>query len=69
MIIVFGSMNIDLIMPVSHFPKTGETVACTADYLSRTGGKVRTKRLPPCARAQKSRWPAKWATMPSAAAR
>jgi len=39
MIIVFGSMNIDLIMPVSHFPKTGETVACTADYLSRTGGK------------------------------
>jgi ribokinase len=32
-------MNIDLIMPVDHFPKTGETVLCAADYLSRTGGK------------------------------
>ena len=39
MIIVFGSMNIDLIMPVDHFPKTGETVLCSSDYLSRTGGK------------------------------
>lgn len=39
MIIVFGSMNIDLIMPVDHFPATGETVLCGADYLSRTGGK------------------------------
>jgi len=39
MIIVFGSMNIDLIMPVDAFPKTGETVLCTADYLSREGGK------------------------------
>lgn len=39
MIVVFGSMNIDLIMPVDHFPKTGETVLCAADYLSRTGGK------------------------------
>lgn len=39
MIVVFGSMNIDLIMPVDHFPATGETVLCGADYLSRTGGK------------------------------
>lgn len=39
MIIVFGSMNIDLVMPVDHFPKKGETVMCATDYLSRPGGK------------------------------
>ncbi len=39
MIIVFGSLNIDLVMPVGHFPKPGETVLCAADYLSRPGGK------------------------------
>ena len=39
MIVVFGSMNIDIVMPVAHFPKPGETVLCTADYLSREGGK------------------------------
>lgn len=39
MIIVFGSLNIDLVMPVSHFPKPGETVLCLTDYLSRPGGK------------------------------
>lgn len=39
MIIVFGSMNVDLVMPVTHFPKPGETVLCATDYLSRTGGK------------------------------
>lgn len=39
MIVVFGSMNVDLVMPVSHFPKPGETVLCATDYLSRTGGK------------------------------
>lgn len=39
MIIVFGSMNVDIVMPVDHFPKPGETVLCTADYLSRPGGK------------------------------
>lgn len=39
MIIVFGSMNIDLVMPVHHFPKPGETVLCSSDYLSRPGGK------------------------------
>jgi ribokinase len=39
MIIVFGSLNIDLVMPVANFPKPGETVLCAADYLSRPGGK------------------------------
>jgi ribokinase len=39
MIIVFGSINIDLVMPVAHFPQAGETVLCTTDYLSRPGGK------------------------------
>lgn len=39
MIVVFGSMNVDIVMPVDHFPETGETVLCTADYLSRPGGK------------------------------
>src|ERR1700722_1874008 len=39
MIIVFGSLDIDMIMPVGHFPKPGETVLCTADYLSHPGGK------------------------------
>jgi ribokinase len=39
MIIVFGSLNIDMVMPVDHFPAPGETVLCAADYLSRTGGK------------------------------
>jgi ribokinase len=39
MIIVFGSLNIDMVMPVGHFPKPGETVLCTADYLSHPGGK------------------------------
>jgi ribokinase len=38
-IVVFGSLDIDMIMPVGHFPKPGETVLCTTDYLSRTGGK------------------------------
>lgn len=39
MIVVFGSLNIDMVMPVGHFPKPGETVLCTTDYLSRPGGK------------------------------
>ena len=39
MIIVFGSLDIDIVMPVGHFPKPGETVLCTADYLSHPGGK------------------------------
>lgn len=39
MIIVFGSLNIDLVMPVHHFPQPGETILCGADYLSRPGGK------------------------------
>jgi ribokinase len=38
-IVVFGSLDIDMIMPVGHFPKPGETVLCTTDYLSRPGGK------------------------------
>ena len=39
MIVVFGSLNIDMMMPVARFPKPGETVLCTTDYLSRPGGK------------------------------
>ncbi len=39
MIVVFGSLNIDMIMPVGHFPKPGETVLCMTDYISRPGGK------------------------------
>ncbi len=39
MIIVFGSMNVDLITPVKDFPHPGETVLCTSDYVSRSGGK------------------------------
>jgi len=39
LIVVFGALNIDMMMPVGHFPRPGETVLCTADYLSRPGGK------------------------------
>ena len=39
MIIVFGSLNIDMVMPVDHFPKPGETVLTVSDYLTRPGGK------------------------------
>jgi ribokinase len=39
MIIVFGSLNIDMVMQVDHFPTAGETVLCPNDYLSRAGGK------------------------------
>lgn len=39
MIIVFGSLNVDIVMPVGHFPQPGETVLCSADYMSRAGGK------------------------------
>ena len=39
MIIVFGSLDIDMVMPVGHFPKPRETVLCVADYLSHPGGK------------------------------
>lgn len=38
-IVVFGSLNIDMVMPVEYFPKPGETVLCITDYLSRPGGK------------------------------
>lgn len=39
MIIVFGSLNIDVVMQVGHFPAPGETVLCPNDYSSRAGGK------------------------------
>ena len=39
MIVVFGSLNIDMMMPVERFPEPGETVLCVTDYLSRPGGK------------------------------
>ncbi len=39
MIIVFGSLSVDMITPVDRFPEQGETVLCTHDYISRPGGK------------------------------
>lgn len=38
MIIVFGSINIDMVMPVEEFPMPGETIL-SADYITHTGGK------------------------------
>lgn len=38
MILVFGSLNMDLVMRVPVLPKPGETVLCT-DYVTKTGGK------------------------------
>ncbi|MCK5658482.1 MAG: ribokinase [Alphaproteobacteria bacterium] len=38
-IVVFGSLNIDIMMPLERFPKSGETVLCVTDYLSSPGGK------------------------------
>jgi ribokinase len=39
MIIVFGSMNVDIVTPVRSFPKPGETVLAQEDYASHDGGK------------------------------
>ncbi|NBC31633.1 MAG: ribokinase [Alphaproteobacteria bacterium] len=38
MILVFGSLNMDLVVRVPVLPKPGETVLCT-DYVTKTGGK------------------------------
>lgn len=38
MIVVFGSLNIDLVLPVEDFPKPGETTFCD-DYVWLSGGK------------------------------
>lgn len=38
MILVFGSLNMDLVVRVPSLPKAGETVLCT-DYVTKTGGK------------------------------
>lgn len=38
MIIVFGSLNMDMVFAVDRFPVTGETVLC-GDYQSISGGK------------------------------
>src|SRR5262249_47075531 len=38
MILVFGSINVDLIIPVPHLPNTGETVL-GGDYALLPGGK------------------------------
>ncbi|MFH1158158.1 MAG: ribokinase [Pseudomonadota bacterium] len=45
MIVVFGSLNIDMMMPVERFPKPGETVLCTSDYLGSPGGKGSTQAV------------------------
>lgn len=39
MILVFGSLNMDLILPVPALPAPGETVLSDRDYLTRPGGK------------------------------
>ncbi|NBX65565.1 MAG: ribokinase [Proteobacteria bacterium] len=38
MIVVFGSLNIDLVLPVVDFPRPGETTFCD-DYVWLSGGK------------------------------
>jgi ribokinase len=38
LIIVFGALNVDIVMPVKEFPKPGETIV-SEDYISRSGGK------------------------------
>lgn len=38
MIIVFGSLNMDMVFSISRFPVTGETILCP-DYQSISGGK------------------------------
>ncbi len=38
MIIVFGALNVDVIMPVNHFPDEGETLMADT-YITRSGGK------------------------------
>ena len=38
MILVFGSLNMDLVMTVPSLPRPGETVLC-ADYVTKPGGK------------------------------
>jgi len=38
LIIVFGALNVDVVMPVRSFPKTGETMM-SEDYIMRSGGK------------------------------
>jgi len=39
MIVVFGSLNINMTMPVDNFPNPGETIQCYKDYKSLPGGK------------------------------
>ena len=38
MIVVFGSINVDLVVPVDSLPRTGETVLAPS-YLTVAGGK------------------------------
>ena len=39
MIVIFGALNVDIMMPVKSFPEGGETVLCSRDYVTRPGGK------------------------------
>jgi len=39
LIVVFGALNIDVMMPVDKFPESGETVLCSEEYITRPGGK------------------------------
>ena len=51
MIIVFGSINVDMIFPVDHFPAPGETIASKPHEISyggkgaNAGLRERTARL------------------------
>jgi len=45
MIIVFGSINMDMVIPVPHFPVAGETVLGLGDYAMLPGGKGANQAL------------------------
>lgn len=47
MIVVFGSINVDLIVPVPHLPAPGETVL-GGDYVVAPGGKGANQALAAC---------------------
>ncbi|WJH34407.1 substrate-binding domain-containing protein [Paenibacillus sp. CC-CFT747] len=44
--VIVGSLNMDIIMRVSHIPRVGETIL-TSDIKNAAGGKERTRRSAP----------------------
>ena len=47
MILVFGSINVDVIVPVPHLPQPGETVL-GGDYAVLPGGKGANQAMAAC---------------------